>query len=137
GLRFEVVRNRNWSDLLARVESRGRWPDAVNRYCTSEFKTGQVRRLFTQLALELDLDGPARILNVLGLRADESPARARKAAFGPGPAASTKTTRHVDRWLPIHTWTEADVWRRIAETGTRHHPAYDAGMPRLGCSLCI
>jgi 3'-phosphoadenosine 5'-phosphosulfate sulfotransferase (PAPS reductase)/FAD synthetase len=137
GLRFEVVRNRNWSDLLERIESRGRWPDAQNRYCTSEFKTGQVRRLFTQLTRELALDRPVRILNVLGLRGEESPARARKVPFGPEPSASTKTTRHVDRWLPIHAWTEPEVWERIEAAGTRPHPAYAAGMPRLSCSLCV
>jgi 3'-phosphoadenosine 5'-phosphosulfate sulfotransferase (PAPS reductase)/FAD synthetase len=137
GLRFEVVRNRNWGDLLERIESRGRWPDAANRYCTSEFKTGQVRRLFTQLVRELGLERPARILNVLGLRAEESPARARKLALAAEPAASTKTTRHVTRWLPIHTWTTAEVWERIAVAGTRPHPAYAAGMPRLSCSLCV
>jgi 3'-phosphoadenosine 5'-phosphosulfate sulfotransferase (PAPS reductase)/FAD synthetase len=38
GLRFEAVANRNWPDLLARIEIRGRWPDAANRYCTSEFR---------------------------------------------------------------------------------------------------
>jgi len=137
GLRFEVVANRNWPDLLARIVSRGRWPDAANRYCTSEFKTGQVRRVMTRLVDELALDRPARILNVLGLRAEESPARARKLPFAPDPAASTKTTRHVDRWLPIHHWSEAEVWARIAVAGTRPHPAYAAGMPRLSCSLCV
>jgi 3'-phosphoadenosine 5'-phosphosulfate sulfotransferase (PAPS reductase)/FAD synthetase len=136
-LRFEAVANRNWPDLLARIEARGRWPDAVNRYCTSEFKTGQVHRAMTRLVGELALERPARILNVLGIRADESAARARKAPFEPDPAASTKTTRHVDRWLPIHQWTVADVWARITAAGTRPHPAYAQGMPRLSCSFCV
>jgi hypothetical protein len=30
-----VVANRNWGDLLARIEHRGRWPDHATRYCTS------------------------------------------------------------------------------------------------------
>lgn len=137
GLHFEVVAHRRWPDLLARIESRGRWPSATTRFCTSEFKTGQVRRVMTRLVAEMALDRPARILNVLGLRAEESPARARKLAFEPEPAASTKTTRHVFRWLPIHLWSAAAVWERIETAGTRSHPAYAAGMPRLSCSFCV
>jgi 3'-phosphoadenosine 5'-phosphosulfate sulfotransferase (PAPS reductase)/FAD synthetase len=91
----------------------------------------------TRLVDELALGRPARILNVFGLRAEESPARARKPAFAPEPAASTKTTRHVDRWLRIHDWTTAEVWARIADAGTRPHPAYAQGMPRLSCSFCV
>lgn len=29
------------------------------------------------------------------------------------------------------------MWERVLRAGTRHHPAYDAGMSRLSCSLCI
>jgi 3'-phosphoadenosine 5'-phosphosulfate sulfotransferase (PAPS reductase)/FAD synthetase len=137
GLRFEVVRNEGWDDLLARVRGRRRWPGPTTRYCTSEFKTGQVRRVMTRLVDELALDRPARILNVLGLRAEESPARARKLAFDPEPAASTKTTRHVDRWLPVHEFTVSQVWSRVAAAGTKVHPAYALGMPRLSCRFCV
>ncbi len=78
---------------------------------------------------------PVRVLNCLGLRADESPARAKKPVFSKDNATNGK--RHVDRWLPIHDWTEADVWQRIGEAGTRPHPAYAAGMPRLSCVFCV
>lgn len=141
GLRFEVVRNRKWRDLLHRIESRGRWPDAQNRYCTSEFKTGQVLRLMTGLVREVRdvfiLGRRVRILNCLGMRAQESPARAKKPPFGPDAKATNKTLRKVDRWLPIHHWTEDQVWDRIRSSGVPHHPAYDAGMPRLSCSFCV
>lgn len=137
GLRFEVVRNRNWDDLLAQVRARGMWPDAAARYCTSGFKRDQVKRVMTRLVDELDLDRPARILNVLGMRAEESPARAKLLPFVQDAAASTKTTRHVDRWLPILEFTASDVWDRIALAGTTPHWAYRAGMPRLSCSFCV
>jgi hypothetical protein len=29
------------------------------------------------------------------------------------------------------------VWARIRLAGTRPHPAYAAGMPRLSCSFCV
>jgi len=52
-------------------------------------------------------------------------------------AHSSNGRRHVDVWLPIHTWTTEQVWQRIRASGVRHHPAYDLGMPRLSCCFCI
>lgn len=142
GLRFEVVRNRNWRDLLDRIEGRGRWPDRGNRFCTSEFKTGQVKRLATALVKEARVGKrQIRLLNCLGIRAQESSARAAKLPFKHHDAGDssgwTNTLRWVDEWLPIHAWTEDQVWARIRASGVEHHPAYDQGMPRLSCSFCV
>jgi 3'-phosphoadenosine 5'-phosphosulfate sulfotransferase (PAPS reductase)/FAD synthetase len=77
-----------------------------------------------------------RILSCMGLRAEESPARARRSPFGFDSRASNGR-RHVDVWLPLHGWSVQQVWRRIRASGVRHHPAYDLGMPRLSCCFCI
>jgi 3'-phosphoadenosine 5'-phosphosulfate sulfotransferase (PAPS reductase)/FAD synthetase len=77
-----------------------------------------------------------RILNCLGLRAEESPARARRVPFVPNLAASNGR-REVDDWLPLHAWTREQVWQRVRASGVRHHPAYDLGMPRVSCCFCI
>jgi 3'-phosphoadenosine 5'-phosphosulfate sulfotransferase (PAPS reductase)/FAD synthetase len=77
-----------------------------------------------------------KILNVFGFRAEESPARKKKRVFERNKNASTKS-RTVYNWLPIHNWTEAEVWADIKESGVRHHRAYDIGMPRLSCCFCI
>ena len=135
GLRFEVV-SRPQGDLLAHIEARGMFPDSKNRYCTSDHKTGQVATLLTALVRELGLPRQARILSCLGIRADESPARAKKLPFGPDRKA-TNGKRQVDRFYPIFAWTEAEVWARIEQSGVRHHPAYDLGMPRLSCCFCV
>ena len=137
GLRFEVVR-RSLGDLLDQIEARGMFPSAQARYCTSDQKTSQVAKLMTTLAATHRAAGglvPVRILNALGIRAQESPARAKKAAFGRDGA--TNGRRVVDRWLPIFAWTETEVWDTIRRSGLRHHPAYDAGMPRLSCVFCV
>jgi 3'-phosphoadenosine 5'-phosphosulfate sulfotransferase (PAPS reductase)/FAD synthetase len=147
GLRFEVVRNENWADLLERIEARGKFPGRATRYCTSEFKTGQVRKLATRLVRESGLRGrrQVRILNCLGIRAQESPKRAALAPFkhheqfkpnGKPGNGWTNSLRWTDEWLPIHSWTEAQVWARIQASGVEHHPIYDLGMPRLSCSFC-
>lgn len=146
--RFEVVRNESHVDLLARIEKWGRWPGRNTRYCTSEFKTGQVQRLATRLVDELRKSGkvqgrPVRILNCLGLRAQESPVRAAKEPFRrfltpqEGDNSGWSNGRRlVDEWLPIHTWSTEDVWATIKRSGVEYHPVYDQGMPRLSCSFC-
>lgn len=127
--------------LSEHIEARGLWPDAARRYCTSDLKRAPVHRLLTRLAAEQRAAGvsgrPVRILNVLGLRAQESPARALRPAFRRDERASNRTVRQVDEWLPIHAWTTEQVWTRIAQAGTRPHPAYAAGMPRLSCRFCV
>jgi 3'-phosphoadenosine 5'-phosphosulfate sulfotransferase (PAPS reductase)/FAD synthetase len=72
----------------------------------------------------------------MGLRAEESKARPKRQVLAMS-NASTKTTRTVDDYLPIHSWTTDEVWARIRASGLRHHQAYDLGMPRLSCAFCI
>jgi 3'-phosphoadenosine 5'-phosphosulfate sulfotransferase (PAPS reductase)/FAD synthetase len=137
GLRFEVVKRDR--DLLHQLEhERKMWPDMARRWCTSDQKTAQVRKLITTLAGEIRAEHgrQPRILNVLGIRAAESPKRAKMAEFELDSAASSGR-RHVDRWLPIFHWTTDQVWNDIRATGIPHHRAYDLGMPRLSCVMCV
>lgn len=80
GLRFEFV-GAEGPDLLARVRRRGMWPSAQQRWCTSDLKRGPLRRLTTRLLRENPEYRlrPLRVLNVMGMRAEESSARAKKA----------------------------------------------------------
>lgn len=137
GARFVKV-GRPQGDLLDHVEKRGKWPSSAARYCTSDHKRGQVYKVLTMLADEVRKTGKsqARILNCLGLRADESPMRAKKVAFEFDESASNGR-RSVDTWLPIHEWTVEQVWTRIKKSGVRWHNAYDLGMPRLSCCFCV
>lgn len=137
GLRFEVVR-REQGDLLAQVRHRRMWPDPARRYCTSDQKRAPALKLMTKLADEHRerCSRPVRILNCLGLRAEESRARSKRVPFERDERASSGR-RTVDRWLPIFSWTIQEVWARIRASGVPYHPAYDLGMPRLSCSFCI
>lgn len=149
GLRFKVVRRevtdrqtgqRRPQGLIKHIAQRGMWPDAARRYCISDSKRAPVYRLMTRLAAEQRTAGvagrPVRILSVLGIRAQESPRRALLAPFSPDDRASNGV-RHVDQWLPIHAWDADAVWERITAAGTRPHPIYAAGMPRLSCRFCV
>ena len=145
GLRFELARRTaadgHTETILERVATRGMWPDAARRWCTSDHKRGPIRKIMTSLVAELRdngtvVDRPVRLLNVMGLRAAESTARARRVPYTANQAASNGR-RQVDDWYPIHHYSVADVWVRIAAAGTRPHPAYAAGMSRLSCRFCV
>jgi 3'-phosphoadenosine 5'-phosphosulfate sulfotransferase (PAPS reductase)/FAD synthetase len=138
GVRFEVVR-RKQGDLLQYVEKRGRWPSPAQRYCTSDFKRSPITTLFTRLVNETRQRHPGqvvRLLSCMGLRGEESPARAKQVPFQLDERASNGK-RSVYRWLPIHDWTTEQVWARIKASGVESHPAYALGMPRLSCCFCI
>ncbi|MFC6883526.1 phosphoadenosine phosphosulfate reductase family protein [Actinomadura yumaensis] len=136
GLRFEVVhREINGLYQQARQE-RHAFPSSSARWCTSDQKTSQAMKLVTRLVAEAGVTGrPARVLYCLGLRAEESPARARKAAVAVD--GRSNSVRTITRWHPIHQMTEAEVWEGIHASGVPYHPAYGWGMSRLSCSLCV
>jgi 3'-phosphoadenosine 5'-phosphosulfate sulfotransferase (PAPS reductase)/FAD synthetase len=136
GLRVEVSSYRDRAgrelSLLDYVRNRKKWPSSKQRFCTSEFKRGPGGRVIVRLFRE----SPGPILNVYGFRAEESPARAKKPTFTRNARFSTGE-RDVWDWLPIHKWTEAQVWESIRESGVEFHRAYTLGMPRLSCVFCI
>ena len=140
GLRFEAIA-RPQGDLLDHIEQRGMFPSSTTRYCTSDHKRGQVGKVITQVSREVqgfrgNRAPHVRILNCMGLRAQESPARAKKVAVEENTRMSNNS-RTIITWLPLLTWTEEQVWERIRQSGVRHHYAYDLGMPRLSCCFCI
>jgi 3'-phosphoadenosine 5'-phosphosulfate sulfotransferase (PAPS reductase)/FAD synthetase len=142
------AKGESYGDLLDQVEKRDAqlkaqgkvappWFSAAARYCTADFKRGPIGGYFTALAkawkAETGETRPCRILDCIGLRAQESPARAKKENLKV--RTSTKS-QHVVTWLPIQDWTEDKVWEVIKASGVPYHYAYDAGMPRLSCVFC-
>lgn len=125
-------------DFLDLVRARGKWPDSQNRLCTSSLKRDQIAKLFTELTAKLALPKgrAARILNCMGMRAEESPTRAKLQPFCRSDRSSN-SLRIVDQWLPIHGLTVDQVWANIRASGVPHHHAYDLGMKRLSCRFCI
>lgn len=135
GVRFVKIK-RPQGDLLDHIEQRGMFPDAARRYCTSDHKRGQGRKAMTAAVNDLHIGRQIRILNCMGFRRQESAARKKKSPMRFDSSASNGR-RHVDEWLPILEWSVEDVWARIKQAGTRHHWAYDLGMPRLSCCFCV
>ena len=121
--------------LLEAIERRGRFPSPSIRWCTSNYKRTPIER---ELRRHLRANPRHRgmLVNAMGMRADESPARARKTPWKPN-ARNSKAGRAWFDWLPIFDFCEDDVFDVIRRAGQRPHPAYAMGMSRLSCSFCI
>ena len=103
GLRFEAIA-RPQGDLLTHIEQRKMWPSSTCRYCTSDHKRGQISKIITKIAKETKTSrpgmiSPVRILNCLGIRAEESNARAKKIPFQVNARLTGKgKVKHVDEF---------------------------------------
>jgi 3'-phosphoadenosine 5'-phosphosulfate sulfotransferase (PAPS reductase)/FAD synthetase len=127
-----------WGDLLDMVERKGKWPSNGQRYCTSDFKRGPILARYTEIAKAWQkaqhTKRPCRILEVLGLRAEESAGRAKRPEYY---TRRDSYWQRVDTWLPIKYWTTEQVWADICESRIPYHWAYDVGMERFSCMFCI
>ena len=121
--------------LLEAIEERGRFPDAARRYCTSGWKRGPIERELRRYLKAHPRFG-GRIVNAMGMRADESPARAKRAPWRRNDRNSRAGREWFD-WLPIHGLSTEEVFGVIAGARQAPHWAYAAGMSRLSCSFCI
>lgn len=93
------------------------WPSSANRYCTSHHKTNQADKVYRQHRV---------IISAEGIRADESPARAKKDPLHMREQITAKALhglsledalayRNADQrlainWYPIFDWSIDDVW---------------------------
>lgn len=106
-------------------------PDLRVRWCSPALKIDVLAASIRNQPRFYD----CRTLVITGERAEESPSRARYAAFEPHRTASLE--RAVDHWRPVHDWTERQIWEVIARSRIRPHPAYVLGWGRLSCRACI
>lgn len=120
-------------DLLQMIEERGMFPSPSMRQCTSDLKRGPIERTIRAIS---KATGNKLIVNCMGMRADESASRKKLVPFKLS-TSNSKAGREWYDWLPIHSWTEAQVFERIAAAGQRPHVVYDLGMSRFSCVFCI
>lgn len=127
---FEVQAKKTFFEM---VERRGKFPSPQYRQCTSDLKRDPIQKFINNYALA---NGFGIVVNCLGLRADESPARSKKITFQFKAANSCKHRQQYE-WLPIHDMKLADVFSTIKSAGQSLHWAYEKGMSRLSCCFCI
>lgn len=136
--------------LFQHIVAHGKWPNNKNRFCTSDMKRDPISTVITMLCDELRRGWKAllprgckarvrrvRILNCMGMRGQESPARQKLPVFENNERITNESVKHCDNWLPIHDMTTDEVWADIKASGVKHHWVYDAGMPRLSCRFCV
>ncbi|MFD8415449.1 phosphoadenosine phosphosulfate reductase family protein [Streptomyces sp. NPDC059650] len=136
GVPFAVRRSRRWASLWDRIRSHGDWPGFFARYCTSDIKTVTGRDFADETGGAMRLGRPYRAGYAMGMRAEESKARANKPVIERHRMSGKGTKRLVTTWLPIHGLTTEQVWEVHRENGIEHHEAYDQGMRRLSCRAC-
>jgi 3'-phosphoadenosine 5'-phosphosulfate sulfotransferase (PAPS reductase)/FAD synthetase len=134
---LHVVKARR--DLLQMVEERGMFPSPAQRQCTSDLKRGPITKLIRHLTYERKAAGhPAwhLIVNCMGLRAEESVTRKKMAPFR-FDTTNSRAGREWYEWLPIHAWSEQQVFDAIDAAGQQPHVVYRMGMRRFSCVFCI
>lgn len=119
--------------FLGMVEKRGMWPSAQHRQCTSDLKRGPIEKLIRH---ELKARGLNRIVSCMGIRAEESTARAKKPCWKFN-ARNSKAGRVWHEWYPIFDMLIDEVFAMIENAGQEPHWAYSKGMTRLSCCFCI
>lgn len=105
------------------------------RWCSSYTKIDVGRAALTNQPRFL----ANRTLFITGERAEESARRKGYIPFRPHMAdrREGRLARHIDHWLPIHNWTERDVWNTIRRHGIVVAIPYYLGFSRFSCAGCI
>jgi len=102
-------------NFFRRMEKKG-FPTRRNRWCCSEYKEG---------------NNPPGITMVMGIRSEESAARAKR--------WSDVTVHHKSKGLvvsPILHWASDEIWWFIRDRQLPYCCLYDEGFHRLGCIGC-
>lgn len=164
GLPLHIV-TRERGTLLEQMQQRHHkrpdappFPSAAARYCTADHKRTPIDGFLRRFQPR------GTVICAIGIRAEESPARARKPTFRLRESVTTRERIAYD-WHPLFGFTAGDVWsaldvgleeldrareqalsirssgetwrQAISEIGWRWHPAYTLGNDRLSCSICV
>lgn len=115
------------------VDHRRMFPAPKYRQCTSDLKRDPINVVIRR---DLKERGKFLAVNCVGIRAQESPGRARQKPFRINKRMS-RAGREVYDLYPVFDYLLGDVWITIIEAGQDGHWAYRAGMSRLSCCFCI
>jgi 3'-phosphoadenosine 5'-phosphosulfate sulfotransferase (PAPS reductase)/FAD synthetase len=128
GLELHVVRSKT-KTFLTMAEARGKFPGMTTRQCTSDLKRDPIATWIRQ-----NIKDPV-VVSAMGLRASESTGRSKLKKLT-RIKRETNSRRTVWQWLPIHSWTDAEVFAYLEARGIPLHPVYKH-LRRFSCRLCI
>lgn len=105
---------------------KGRFPSTKARFCSTELKREVILYKLQFPLIELGF----KIISWQGVRADESPDRAKL-------SVSDNIGDGVTNYRPILKWSASDCFDMHAEYHLKPNPLYKMGMGRVGCMPCI
>ncbi|ONG37953.1 phosphoadenosine phosphosulfate reductase [Alkanindiges hydrocarboniclasticus] len=109
------------------------FPSNSTRQCTSDLKRDPIAR---EVRRYMKAHGIKRVVSCMGLRAQESPNRAKKKVWQLH-IRNSIAGRTWHEWLPIHQLSQEEVFAIIYAAGQLPHYAYLLGNERLSCVFCI
>ena len=112
--------------MLPLLRHKAMFPSRLRRFCTSELKVLPIVKYMN--AIE---DGGESVVNVIGIRAAESSARANL------PEWEVMDGQDIDIWRPILRWTTDQVIEIHKRHGLAPNPMYLKGASRVGCWPCV
>jgi DNA sulfur modification protein DndC len=120
----------------------GRLPSSQMQYCTDILKIQPISKFIHDY---LTAHGLTTAINCTGMRAEESPRRAKKGPFSLSQGEYTsgmhmpkKYPGHtIHDWLPLFDFTTQDVLSTIEAAGQAPHHVYSLGFSRLSCVFCV
>lgn len=129
-------------DFFSMVRKYKRLPSGRKQFCTDFLKTQPVGAFIHDY---MNRHGITKAINATGMRAEESPRRAKKLPFtlskGKGTSGMYQPRKYpshlVHDWLPIFDYTTAEVFGEIAHAGQEPHHVYSLGFSRLSCVFCV
>lgn len=105
---------------------KGRFPSTMRRFCTQELK---IIPNMEQVYIPL-LESGHKVISWQGVRAQESPARAKL-------PEREETPEGYEIFRPLLHWSAKDVFEMHRKHGIEPNPLYKMGMGRVGCMPCI
>ncbi len=130
---YEFIQVQAVKTFFEMVEHRQMFPSPATRQCTSDLKRGPIEKAIRHRVKNV---GRKLIVNCMGLRAEESPNRAKKNPFKFN-KRNSKAGREWYDLLPVHELKTSEVFSAIKKSKQIPHWAYSVGMTRLSCCFCI
>jgi 3'-phosphoadenosine 5'-phosphosulfate sulfotransferase (PAPS reductase)/FAD synthetase len=112
--------------MVELIRAKAMFPSRLVRFCTQELKVFVFRDYVTKR-----IEAGEDVVNAVGIRAEESPARA---AFGEW---EWSDTFDCDVWRPLIAWRFDDVVAIHSRHALAPNPLYLRGASRVGCWPCI
>ena len=112
---------------------KGRFPSTMARFCTTELKLEAMKRGATEPAIcEAIANGgqPCDVINWVGIRRDESKARANAEMWDRESNGSLV-------YRPLVEWSKIQCFDILRRHGVEPNPLYKLGCARVGCMPCI